>query len=89
MEGDDGALVAAARTELSALMGIEAKPLLTRVDRYRQSMPRYHLGHIDRVGRISSALSQHPSLALAGNAYRGVGIPDAVRAGERAAESLS
>jgi oxygen-dependent protoporphyrinogen oxidase len=30
----------------------------------------------------------HPGLALAGAAYRGVGIPDCIDSGERAAESV-
>ena len=52
-------------------------------------MPQYVLGHPDRLLRIEAALAEHPGLAVAGAAYRGVGIPDCVRSGEEAAESVA
>jgi protoporphyrinogen/coproporphyrinogen III oxidase len=51
-------------------------------------MPQYALGHLDRLARVDEAISQHPGLALAGAAYRGVGIPDCIGSGEAAAESV-
>jgi oxygen-dependent protoporphyrinogen oxidase len=51
-------------------------------------MPQYHVGHLDRVARIRTLLAEHPRLALAGNAYEGVGIPDCVLSGENAAERV-
>ena len=52
-------------------------------------MPQYVLGHPERLERIDSALAGHPGLALAGAAYRGVGIPDCIHSGEEAARSLA
>ena len=51
-------------------------------------MPQYHVGHLARVETIELALARHPGLALAGGAYRGVGIADCVRSGEDAARVL-
>ena len=51
-------------------------------------MPQYEVGHLERVGEIERLASELPGLALAGNAYRGAGIPDCVRSGEAAAEYL-
>ena len=51
-------------------------------------MPQYLVGHGRRVERIESLLGRHPGLALAGNAYGGVGLPDCVRSGEQAAERM-
>jgi oxygen-dependent protoporphyrinogen oxidase len=51
-------------------------------------MPQYVLGHLDRVERIEAVLEAHPGLAVAGAAYRGVGIPDCIRSGEEAAEAV-
>jgi oxygen-dependent protoporphyrinogen oxidase len=48
-------------------------------------MPQYNLGHPALLGQIEAALENHPSLALAGNGYRGIGIPDCIRSGELAA----
>jgi oxygen-dependent protoporphyrinogen oxidase len=51
-------------------------------------MPQYHLGHLERVNRIEKRIASLPGLALAGNAYSGIGIPDCIRSGEQAAEKL-
>jgi oxygen-dependent protoporphyrinogen oxidase len=80
-------LVALARDEIR-LIGIEAQPVLVRVHRWRYGMPQYVLGHPERLERIDTVLTQHPGLALAGAAYRGVGIPDCIRSGEEAAETV-
>jgi protoporphyrinogen/coproporphyrinogen III oxidase len=84
----DEDLVALARDEVT-LLGIGAEPVLTRIDRWPRGMPQYTLGHTERLDRIDSALSRHPGLALAGAAYRGVGIPDCIRSGEEAARSIA
>jgi ABC-2 type transport system ATP-binding protein len=39
----------------------------------------------ERLARIESALEKWPRLALAGNGYRGIGIPDCIHSGELAA----
>lgn len=84
----DDALLADARRELALLMGITAEPTEVRVDRFLRAMPRYEVGHLDRVATIEGRMRAFPRLALAGNAYRGVGIPDAVRSGQVAAEEV-
>jgi oxygen-dependent protoporphyrinogen oxidase len=83
----DEELVALARDELGFL-GVTAEPTLTRVHRWPYGMPQYVLGHPERLARIDAALTDHPGLAVAGAAYRGVGIPDCIRSGEGAAESV-
>jgi len=85
---DDAALVAAARAELAALLGAEGAPVFTRVNRYVKAMPQYQVGHLTRVDAIESAVRRLPGLALAGAAYRGVGIADCIHSGEEAAERL-
>lgn len=76
------------RAELARLLGVEAEPLLVRIQRHPNSMPQYHVGHQARVQRIESELDNYANLALAGSAYHGVGISDCVRTGEEAAEKL-
>jgi protoporphyrinogen/coproporphyrinogen III oxidase len=83
----DEQLVALARDELGFL-GVGAEPLFFRVHRWPLGMPQYVLGHLDRVKRIETALVSHPGLAVAGAAYRGVGVPDCIASGEAAAESV-
>ena len=84
----DDELVALARGEVR-LLGIVGEPLLTRVQRWPHGMPQYVLGHPERLERIDAALELHPGLALAGAAYRGVGIPDCIRSGEQAAQAVA
>jgi oxygen-dependent protoporphyrinogen oxidase len=51
-------------------------------------MAQYRVGHLDRVAAIEAAVARHPGLALTGNAYHGIGIPDCIHSGEQAAERL-
>jgi oxygen-dependent protoporphyrinogen oxidase len=84
----DDELVRLVQAELSDILGVRGDPEIALVVRYPRAMPQYHVGHLNRVSRIEALASQHPGLALAGNAYRGVGIPDAIASGESSAESL-
>ena len=85
---EDGALVDAVTRDLAELVGVRGEPLMSSVTRWRRSMPQYHVGHLPRVDRIEAAVSAWQGLELAGNAYRGTGIPDCVRSGRQAAENL-
>ena len=80
---DDQQLRRLVLEELRDLLGLDGEPLWTEVVRWREAMPQYHLGHVDRVARIKQLADQHPGLTLAGAAYRGVGIPFCVRSGPR------
>jgi oxygen-dependent protoporphyrinogen oxidase len=85
---NEEALVRLAREELQQTLEITADPLISRVFVWENSMPQYNLGHPTRLARLSELLQQHPGLALAGNGYRGIGIPDCIHSGELAAETL-
>ena len=89
LAADDAALTALARTEVAARLGIRTAPSMSRVHRWPLGMPQYLLGHPPRIARIETAAAAHPGLFLAGNAYRGVGIPDCIASGERAAEAAA
>ncbi len=89
LENDDERLLQFAREELRELIGYEGEPDLSMLVHWKQAMPQYHLGHLDRVDRIESHLSEQPNLALAGNFLRGVGVPFCIRSGNEAAAKLS
>lgn len=74
--------------ELAELLQIKGQPVLTDIARWPRSMPQYHVGHLERVARIEKLAGRHPMLALAGNAYHGVGIPQCIASGESAAERV-
>ena len=74
--------------DLRQLLGIRGEPLAMSLTRHLDAMPQYHVGHLDRVARIETLAQRLPGLALAGNAYHGVGIPDCIHSAEMAAQSL-
>jgi protoporphyrinogen/coproporphyrinogen III oxidase len=76
------------REELRQILGLSAEPLFTRIYRWPMAMAQYAVGHLERLQRIESLLKPWPGLALAGNAYRGIGVPDCVRSGETAAQQV-
>jgi protoporphyrinogen/coproporphyrinogen III oxidase len=84
----DEEVLSIVRDELRQIIGLTAEPLFTRVYRWKNAMAQYTVGHLDRLQRIENLLKQLPGLALAGNAYRGIGVPDCVRSGESAAEQV-
>jgi oxygen-dependent protoporphyrinogen oxidase len=75
-----------AREELRQILGISAEPLFTRVYKWKAAMAQYTVGHLERLDRIDRLRQQLPGLALAGNAYRGIGVPDCVHSGKQASE---
>jgi oxygen-dependent protoporphyrinogen oxidase len=75
--------------ELRSLLGTSGQPLFALVARWPQSMPQYHLGHGELVAAIERRVAHFHGLALAGNAYHGVGIPQCIASGESAAERIA
>jgi len=88
MSLSDDEMVAAVRDEFRSLLGVSAAPGFAEVRRWPDSMPQYEVGHLARVAEIERAIAQIPRFAIAGAAYRGVGIPDCVRSGEDAADAI-
>ena len=85
---EDAALIAAAREEIASLLGVRAEPILAHVQRWPEQMPQYAVGHLDRVAQLERRSATLSGLALAGAAYRGVGVPDCIHSGEQAAEAI-
>ena len=84
----DDEILGIVREELRQILGLNAEPVFTRIYRWKGAMAQYIVGHLERLQRIESLLKQLPGLALAGNAYRGIGVPDCVRSGEEAAQQV-
>jgi len=81
----DDDLVALVCEELLEMLNLTAEPLFARVYRWKGAMAQYAVGHLERLERIEQRRQQLPGLSLAGNAYRGIGVPDWVRSGMDAA----
>jgi oxygen-dependent protoporphyrinogen oxidase len=85
---DDAAMIEVVREEFRALLGVDTAPLWALVSRWPDSMPQYAVGHRGRVAEIERAVAALPGLELVGAAFHGVGIPDCVLGGERAAQAV-
>jgi protoporphyrinogen/coproporphyrinogen III oxidase len=70
------------------VLGLRSDPPFARVYKWRSAMPQYGVGHLERLERIESLRQKLPRLALAGNAYRGIGVPDCVRSGREATAAI-
>ena len=81
-------LLQLAEEEIRQTLGITAEPLLHRVFMWDKAMPQYNLGHPEKLKQIDAALAKLPGLALAGNGYRGIGIPDCIHSGELALNTI-
>src|SRR5579862_1288120 len=88
LELSDEALIKLVREELQSILKLSATPLFHRVHRWPRAMAQYQVGHEETVTRIQTRLLNHPTLALAGNAYSGIGISDCVRTGRDAADRV-
>jgi oxygen-dependent protoporphyrinogen oxidase len=84
----DAELAALARRNLSRVLGELPDAAITLVRRWPRSLPQYAVGHLSRVAQIEAILADHPGLNLIGNALHGVGLPDMIRQGRRAATDL-
>lgn len=86
LHGDDASLTRIALTELRNTLGVTGEPEFSRVFRWDKGMPQYNLGHLERVDRIEIGIGKIPGIEIAGNMFRGVGIPDCIASGEAAAD---
>jgi oxygen-dependent protoporphyrinogen oxidase len=87
LQRDDADLVRLAHAELGTLLGRPLpEPAEARVQRWGGALPQYAPGHLDRVATARSSMPA--TVALAGAAYDGVGIPACVRSGWTAADRV-
>ncbi len=88
-ELDDAAIVERLTADLDVTMGLSAAPVAARVHRWPSSFPQYTVGHLGRVAEIETDLATYaPTLAVAGNALRGVGIPASIQSAQVAADQV-
>jgi protoporphyrinogen/coproporphyrinogen III oxidase len=85
----DEEITAVVRKELKQLAGLEAAPWFVKVYRWDRSMAQYTPGHLERIERIGATLKQMQNLSIAGNFYKGIGVPDCIRTGKEAAQHMA
>jgi protoporphyrinogen/coproporphyrinogen III oxidase len=87
-EMPDDALLPLVLHHTGTILQIRSEPVFIDVAHWPRTMPQYHVGHKERIARIEALLDSLPHLQLAGNAYRGIGVPDTIHTGEMAAERI-
>jgi oxygen-dependent protoporphyrinogen oxidase len=85
----DEEITATVRKELKQITGITADPWFVKVYRWDRSMAQYTPGHLERIERIGETLKHMQNLSIAGNFYKGIGVPDCIRTGKEAAQHMA
>jgi len=90
LESSEEEILEIVRRELRQIIGtaLDAEPLFARVYKWKSAMAQYSVGHLERLQRIEALRQKLPGLALAGNGYSGIGVPDCVRSGAEAASKI-
>jgi oxygen-dependent protoporphyrinogen oxidase len=89
LQRDDGDLAAAVVADVADLLQLSRpEPVATRVVRWGGGLPQYLVGHQERVDAVRAAVSAVPGLAVAGAAFRGVGVPACIRDAYHAVDAL-
>ncbi|HVP43503.1 MAG TPA: protoporphyrinogen oxidase [Terriglobales bacterium] len=84
----DAEILSTVTRELRQIIALDAQPRFTRIYRWNRAMAQYAVGHLDRVAAIERLRRELPGLSLAGNAYKGIGVPDCVHTGMDAAADV-
>lgn len=85
LQKSDEEVLSIVRSELKQITGLSAEPWFVKIYRWDRAMAQYTPGHLERIARIGETLSNIRTLAIAGNFYKGIGVPDCVRTGKDAA----
>jgi oxygen-dependent protoporphyrinogen oxidase len=89
MEMDDPTFVEHIRADLATTMDLRDEPTAVRVVRWPKAFPQFAPGHRDRMATAKADLAAStPTVALAGAALDGVGIPACIGSGRTAARAV-
>ncbi len=85
---DDAAMIKSVLAELDVILGLKAEPQLSKVYRWYKGMPKYTVGHLDRMDLLDRTIASSPGIHLIGCSYRGIGIGGCVAEAQIAAEKI-
>lgn len=75
--------------DLHRLIGITGAPEKVMVTRYKDAMPQYTIGHLERVRKSKEKLHEvYPTIRLIGNTYDGISIPKCIRQAIESVEQI-
>lgn len=89
VEEPDGKIVEQVIRDIHAITPVKGAPLFHVVTRWRNGMPQYGVGHQQRLQQLYELVKRHyPRVRLAGSSYEGVGLPDCIGQGKKAADAV-
>ena len=86
---DETTLEGIARNELQTILGLNVKPRFSRVFRWGCALPQYEIGHLERVAQMERWIAEMPGLAIIGNSFHGIGVPDCIRSARQAVAKVA
>ena len=87
-ELDDQHMVKMVLDEFDVILGLKANSQFSKVYRWFKGMPKYTVGHLDRIAVLERTLALHPGLHLVGCSYKGIGIGDCIHQAQIGAERI-
>ena len=85
---DDETLVERSHRDLARLIGVTGPPRATSLARFREAVPQFEVGHMERVARLELEVEKYEGLYLAGSALGAYGLADCVASGEAVASTI-
>jgi oxygen-dependent protoporphyrinogen oxidase len=86
LDAPDDRILADTAAALRGIYPLPAEPEAAALVRWPRAMPQYEVGHPDRVDAIEAGLP--PGVWVAGQAFRGAGLPDCVGQASNVAEQI-
>lgn len=85
----DATIVQQVIQDLTSITPIKGEPLFSVITRWKNGMPQYAVGHQQWLRQLYQHVEQHfPGVRLAGSSYEGIGLPDCIAQGKKAAEAV-
>ncbi|MGM7700179.1 protoporphyrinogen oxidase [Pseudalkalibacillus sp. Hm43] len=89
VDESDDTILSKVLDDLSDIMDVQATPEFYYVTRWKKAMPQYLVGHQENKEKVKALLDRdYPGVRLAGASFDGIGLPDCIVSGEKAAENV-
>ncbi len=85
----DAELIKTIENDLNSIVGINGKPVLTKIYRWAQGIPQFKIGHADIMVKLEQELEKQGNVYLTGNAYYGISLNDCIKQSFKIAKQIT
>jgi oxygen-dependent protoporphyrinogen oxidase len=85
----DEEMVETVKRDMSGILGLRGRPVMTRVFRWPEGTPQLEVGHLERMAAVEEKARLLGGVHLTGAGIRSTGIPDSIAEGARAAQAAA